>query len=88
MMIDPTDYAIAVEQAQAAADQARSDADNAEREAERRANLTTLETSKEEKIMRPSGRVRFPSSMLTHTGWMGISKRQISERSTSAIVRL
>lgn len=49
MAVDPTDYAIAVEQAQAAADQARTIADNAEREAVRRANLTTLETSEEEK---------------------------------------
>jgi multidrug resistance efflux pump len=49
MVIDPTDYAIAVDQAQAAADQARATADNAEREAERRANLTLLETSEEEK---------------------------------------
>jgi multidrug resistance efflux pump len=49
MVIDPTDYAIAVEQAQAAMDQARANADNAEREAQRRAALTTLETSEEEK---------------------------------------
>jgi multidrug resistance efflux pump len=49
MVVDPTDYAIAVDQAQAAADQARTIADNAEREAVRRAKLTTLETSEEEK---------------------------------------
>jgi RND family efflux transporter MFP subunit len=49
MAVDPTDYALAVEQAQAAADQARTNADNAEREADRRSNLTTLETSREEK---------------------------------------
>jgi multidrug resistance efflux pump len=48
MTIDPTDYAIAVDQAQAAADQAAANAQNAEREAERRAHLTTLETSEEE----------------------------------------
>ncbi|HEY4044219.1 MAG TPA: HlyD family secretion protein [Rhodopila sp.] len=48
MAIDPTDYAIAVERAQAAADQATANAENAEREAERRAHLTTLETSVEE----------------------------------------
>jgi multidrug resistance efflux pump len=48
MVVDPTDYAIAVDQAQAAADQARANADNAEREAERRAHLTNLETSAEE----------------------------------------
>jgi multidrug resistance efflux pump len=47
--IDPTDYAIAVEQAQAGADQARSNADNAQREASRRAQLSTLETSEEER---------------------------------------
>jgi multidrug resistance efflux pump len=49
MTIDPTDYAIAVDLAQAAADQAKANADNATREAERRASLTTLETSEEEK---------------------------------------
>jgi multidrug resistance efflux pump len=49
MTIDPTDFAIAVEQTQAAADQATANAENAEREAERRAHLTTLETSEEEK---------------------------------------
>src|SRR6185437_2929217 len=49
MSIDPTDYAIAVEQAQASADQAKANADNAEQEAERRSRLTTLESSEEEK---------------------------------------
>jgi RND family efflux transporter MFP subunit len=48
MVVDPTDYAIAVDQAQASADQARANADNAEREAVRRAHLTNLETSAEE----------------------------------------
>jgi len=47
--IDPTNYAIAVEQAQATVEQARANADNAEREARRRAVLSTLETSEEEK---------------------------------------
>lgn len=46
--IDPSDYAIAVEQAQAAADQAEANAENAQREAERRTRLSTLETSVEE----------------------------------------
>jgi RND family efflux transporter MFP subunit len=49
MVIDPTDYGIAVAQAQAAADQAKATAENAGREAERRAKLTTLEASDEEK---------------------------------------
>jgi multidrug resistance efflux pump len=49
MVIDPTDYAIAVDLAQAAADQASINAENAQREADRRAHLTTLETSEEEK---------------------------------------
>ena len=49
MTIDPTDYAIAVDLAQAAVDQANANAQNAEREAERRAKLTLLETSEEEK---------------------------------------
>jgi len=47
--IDPTDYAIAVDLAQAAADQASANATNAQREAARRAKLNLLETSEEEK---------------------------------------
>ncbi|MEA2770042.1 MAG: hypothetical protein QOD93_3004, partial [Acetobacteraceae bacterium] len=49
IVIDPTDYAIAVDLAEAAVTQARANADNAEREARRRAQLTNLETSEEEK---------------------------------------
>jgi multidrug resistance efflux pump len=49
MIVDPTDYAIAVDQAQAAADQARANAQNAEQEAVRRADLSELEASAEEK---------------------------------------
>jgi RND family efflux transporter MFP subunit len=49
MVVDPTNYAIAVEQAQATADQAAANAQNAERQAQRRSDLTTLETSEEEK---------------------------------------
>jgi multidrug resistance efflux pump len=49
MVIDPTDYAIAVDQAEAAVAQARANADNAAREARRRAQLTNLETSEEQK---------------------------------------
>ena len=49
MTIDPTDYTIAVAQAQAALEQARANADNAGLEAQRRAKLTSLETSQEEK---------------------------------------
>jgi RND family efflux transporter MFP subunit len=49
MVVDPTDFAIALEQAQAAADQSGAIADNAEHEAERRAKLTTFEASNEEK---------------------------------------
>jgi multidrug resistance efflux pump len=49
MVIDPTDYAIAVDLAGAAVTQARANADNAQREARRRAQLTNLETSEEEK---------------------------------------
>jgi RND family efflux transporter MFP subunit len=48
LMIDQTDYALAVEQAEAGVDQATINAANAKREAARRANLTTLETSVEE----------------------------------------
>src|ERR1700710_672049 len=43
MVIDPTDYAIAVDQAGAVAAQARANADNAQVEAGRRARLTSLE---------------------------------------------
>jgi RND family efflux transporter MFP subunit len=49
MVIDPTDYAIAVGLAEAAVAQARANADNAAREARRRAQLTNLETSEEQK---------------------------------------
>jgi multidrug resistance efflux pump len=49
MVIDPTDYAIAVDQAEAAVTQAQANADNAAREARRRAQLTDLETSEEQK---------------------------------------
>lgn len=49
MVIDPRDYAIAVDTAQAAVAQAHANAENAVREAKRRAELTLLETSVEEK---------------------------------------
>jgi multidrug resistance efflux pump len=49
MAIDPTDYAIAVDLAEAAAQQANANAENAKREAVRRANLSNLEASEEEK---------------------------------------
>jgi multidrug resistance efflux pump len=49
MVIDPSDYAIAVDLAEAAVTQARANADNAALEARRRAQLTNLETSEEEK---------------------------------------
>jgi multidrug resistance efflux pump len=47
--IDPTDYRIAVELAQAAAERAQTAAYNAEREAQRRQELTRLAVTKEEK---------------------------------------
>ena len=49
LVVDPTNYDIAVAQARAALLQAQTNAENAEREAERRARLSTLETSEEEK---------------------------------------
>jgi RND family efflux transporter MFP subunit len=49
MVIDPTDYAIAVDRADAAVTRARANADNADRQARRRARLTNLEASDEEK---------------------------------------
>ena len=49
MVIDPTDYAIAADQAMAAVDQAEANKENAEREAKRRAALNDLSVSTEEK---------------------------------------
>jgi multidrug resistance efflux pump len=49
LTIEPIDYAIAVQQAEAAVNQARAKADNAEREATRRQHLTDLETSEEQR---------------------------------------
>ena len=49
MVIDPTNYRIAVKQAEAALDQAKADAQNAQAEYDRRKNLTTLSTSIETK---------------------------------------
>jgi multidrug resistance efflux pump len=49
MVIDPTDYKIAVDLAQAAVEQAQVNAQNVEREAQRRQQLTQLAVTKEEK---------------------------------------
>jgi multidrug resistance efflux pump len=49
MLIDPTDYAIAVRRAQAAVDQAKSVADNAEAEWIRRKELTDIAVTAEER---------------------------------------
>jgi multidrug resistance efflux pump len=49
MEIDPTDYAIGVDTAQASLDQARYNAQNKQAEAKRRLALTTLSTSEEER---------------------------------------
>jgi multidrug resistance efflux pump len=49
MVIDPTNYKIAVSLAEAAVQQAQVDAQNAEREARRRQELTTLSTTVEQK---------------------------------------
>jgi multidrug resistance efflux pump len=49
MVIDPTNYKIAVTLAEAAVQQAQVDAQNAEREAKRRQELTTLSTTIEQK---------------------------------------
>ncbi len=49
MVIDPTNYKIAVDLAQAAAQQAQVMAQNAQREAQRRQELTTLATTIEQK---------------------------------------
>jgi multidrug resistance efflux pump len=47
--IEPTDYAIAVQQAEAAIDRARANAENAERVATRRQRLSDLEVSEEQR---------------------------------------
>jgi multidrug resistance efflux pump len=49
MVIEPTDYTIAVKLAEAAVEQARANADNLETEAERRQRLSSIATSVEEK---------------------------------------
>jgi multidrug resistance efflux pump len=49
MVIDPTNYKIAVKNAEAALDQARANAQDAQAQFDRRKNLTTLSTSIEEK---------------------------------------
>src|SRR5438105_13180062 len=49
MVIDPTNYKIAVSLAEAAVQQAQVNAQNAEREAKRRQELTTLAVTVEEK---------------------------------------
>jgi multidrug resistance efflux pump len=49
VVIDPTDYRIAVSLAEAAVQQAQANAQNAEREAKRRQELTTLAVTVEEK---------------------------------------
>jgi RND family efflux transporter MFP subunit len=57
MVIDPTDYKIAVDLAQAAVDRAQTVAHNARREARRRTELTRLAVTKEEKQSYESGAV-------------------------------
>jgi multidrug resistance efflux pump len=49
MVIDPTNYTIARDRAEAAVEQAKATADNAQAEAERREKLTTLAVSEEQK---------------------------------------
>src|SRR5260370_8598702 len=49
MVIDPTNFKIAVSLAEAAVQQAQANAQNAEREAKRRQELTTLAVTVEEK---------------------------------------
>jgi RND family efflux transporter MFP subunit len=49
VLIDPTDYKIAVNLAQAAVDQAQANAENVQREAQRRQQLTALAVTTEEK---------------------------------------
>src|SRR5262245_21199600 len=49
MIVDPTDYVIAVELAEAAVEQAKANADNLEMEAQRRQRLSAIASSVEEK---------------------------------------
>ena len=55
MVIDPTDYAVAVGLSQAQVEQSKADMDNKRTQAQRRQQLTTLSTSVEEKQNYTSG---------------------------------
>jgi len=55
MVVDPTDFVIAVQQAEAAVDQAKATAQNAQAQADRRRRLTDLAVSLEEKQVFSSG---------------------------------
>jgi multidrug resistance efflux pump len=55
MVVDPTDFVIAVHQAEAAVDQAKATAQNAQAQADRRLRLTNLAVSSEEKQIFSSG---------------------------------
>src|SRR5271167_61963 len=59
MVIDPTDYKIAVSLNEAAVQQAQANALNAEREAQRRQELTTLAVTVEENKPFPAMRLPF-----------------------------
>ena len=62
MVIDPTDYKIAVDLAQAAVEQAQVNAQNVQREAQRRQQLTQLAVTKEEKQTYESNAVAAQAS--------------------------
>jgi RND family efflux transporter MFP subunit len=81
MEIDPTDYAIAVDQAQAALDLANANAENAEREAERRASLTTIEVSEEEKQTYRTSALAAKATLREATATLGRARVDL-ERTT------
>lgn len=67
IVIDPTNYKIAVDLAEAAAQQAQVTAQNAQREALRRQELTQLSVTKEES--RPLRARRLPPKQRTSRRW-------------------
>ena len=71
MVIDPTNYKIAVSLAEAAVQQAQANAQNAEREAKRRQELTDLGVTVEDKADLREQRGRRPSPISAGRGQSG-----------------
>jgi multidrug resistance efflux pump len=81
MVIDPTDYAIALSLAEAAVQQARANAENLQAEAKRREELTTLETSVEEKQTATSNAAAAKASLQQATA--NLAKARVNLDRTS-----